>query len=272
MFVDAAGKEFSSGDEVISHAHVHERRLIRPAEARVVVLDVKVPAGVSVGYVEGTGDEVDAAIRQLGVPVTALTPDDLAFGDLSRFTTIVTGIRAYGARPDLRSYHDRLLRYVDGGGNLVVLYNRADFNVADASAAGAPGGPADPPPDSPFAPYPASVTAARITDEAAAPRVLAPDSPLLTTPNRIDAADWQGWVQERGLSFLDARDARYQEVVAFTDPFPLNAGEKKGALVDASVGRGRWTYVGLALFRQLPAGVPGAWRLLANLVARPRGR
>ena len=272
VFVDDAGREFSAGDQVVSHAHVHERRLVRPAEAVVIGLDVKVPAGVSVGYVEGTGDEVDSAIRQLGVPVTALTPDDLAFSDLTRFTTIVTGIRAYQVRPDLRSYHDRLLRYAEAGGNLVVLYNRADFNRADPSTAVAPPEPGAPPPDSPFAPYPASVTAARITDETAAPRVLAPDSRLLNAPNRIGPADWEGWVQERGLSFLDARDPRYQEVVSFTDPFPLNAGEKKGALVDAPLGRGRWTYVGLGLFRQLPAGVPGAWRLLANLVGRPRGR
>jgi hypothetical protein len=239
----------------------------------VVGLAVTVPAGISVGYVDGAGDEVDSAIRQLGVPVTYLTADDLAFGDLSRFTTIVTGIRAYQTRPDLRSYHDRLMRYVEAGGNLVVQYNKFDFNAADPSPrAGGFSGTRPVAGDSPFAPYPAAVSAARITDESAPPRVLRPDSPLLATPNRLGDADWRGWVQERGLYFLAVRDPRYVDVVAFTDPFPLNPGEKAGALVDAPVGRGRWTYVGLGLFRQLPAGVPGAWRLLANIVARPRGR
>ena len=268
--VDASGKEYASGEQVIAYEHVLERRLIRPAATRVVPMDVAVPAGVAVGYVDGAGDEVDAAIRQLGIPLTYLSADDLAFGDLSRYTTIVTGVRAYEARPELRSYQDRLMRYVEDGGNLVVQYNRAaPFNRATDGPASPAG---DAPAVSPFVPFPAAVTDARITDENAPP-VLAPGpAPLLTTPNRIGPADWQGWVQERGLNFLDARDPRYIDLVSFTDPFPLNPGPKKGALVDAAVGRGRWTYVGLGLFREVPAGVPGAWRLLANLVARPRGK
>jgi LmbE family N-acetylglucosaminyl deacetylase len=267
VFVDESGRAFGAGDQVIAYEHVHERRLVRPAAARVVGLEVAVPPGVSVGYVDGAGDEVDTAIRQLGIPLTYLTADDLAFGDLSRFSTIVTGVRAYQLRPELRSFHHRLMAYVEAGGNLVVQYNRPDFNQAsDASRAAAPS------PDSPYAPYPASVTSERVTDENAPPRILRPESPLLTTPNRIDAADWQGWVQERGLNLFQARDPRYEDILAFTDPFPLNAGEKRGALVDAPVGRGRWTYVALGLFRELPAGVPGAYRLLANLVGRPRGR
>jgi hypothetical protein len=161
------------------------------------------------------------------------------------------------------------MSYVEAGGNLVVQYNRPDFNQASGSTSTA--APAAPP-DSPYAPYPASVTSERISDENTPPRILRPESLLLTTPNRIDAADWQGWVQERGLNLLDARDPRYEDILGFADPFPLNAGEKRGALVDAPVGRGRWTYVGLGLFRELPAGVPGAYRLLANLVGRPRGR
>jgi hypothetical protein len=161
------------------------------------------------------------------------------------------------------------MSYVEGGGNLVVQYNRLEFNQAPETPAGAA---AAPPADSPFAPYPASVTSDRVTDEGAPPRLLRPDAPLLSTPNRIGPSDWEGWVQERGLNLLAARDSRLENIVAFTDPFPLNAGEKTGALVDAKVGRGRWTYVGLGLFRELPAGVPGAYRLLANLVSRPRGR
>jgi hypothetical protein len=114
------------------------------------------------------------------------------------------------------------------------------------------------------------VTSERISDETAAVRALVPGHPLLTAPNRISAADWEGWVQERGLQFLAARDPRYTEILASTDPFPYNPGEKRWMLVEAKVGKGTWTYLGLALFRQVPAGVPGGWRLLANLVSRPR--
>jgi hypothetical protein len=266
---DEGGRAFDAEGQVVAHEHVLERRLMRPAAARVIALDVAVAPGTSVGYVDGTGDEVDTAIRQLGIPLTYLTADDLAFGDLSRFTTIVTGVRAYEARPDLRSYHGRLMGYVEGGGNLVVQYNRLDFNHASQSVRPATGAER---PDSPYAPYPAAVGSERVTDETAPPRIVSPGSSLLSRPNRLGPGDWQGWVQERGLNFLTARDARYEDVVAFADPFPLNAGEKGGALVDAGVGRGRWTYVGLGLFRQLPAGVPGAYRLLANLVGRPRAR
>ncbi len=211
----------------------------------------------------GPGDALADAIRQMGVPLTLLTAEDLLFGDLRRFTTIVTGIRAYETREDLRSSHGRLLRWVEAGGHLVVQYNRAAFNRL---APDAPSLPADAP--SPYAPLPAAVTSERISDETAPMRVLVPAHPLLTAPNPIGAADWEGWVQERGTYFLAARDPRYTELLAATDPFPYNPGEKRGILVEAKMGQGTWTYVGLALFRQVPAGVPGGWRLLANLVSR----
>jgi hypothetical protein len=188
---------------------------------------------------------------------------------LTRFSTIVTGIRAYENRRDLRSLHHRLMEWVEAGGHLVVQYNRFAFNqVSPRRARRRSRGDAE----SPFAPYPAAVTRQRITDETASFTILAPDHALLTTPNQLGEADWSGWVQERGIYFLDARDPRYVELLAATDPFPNNPGEKKGILVDARVGKGTWTYVGLVLFREVPAGVPGGWRLLANLVSRPRGR
>jgi LmbE family N-acetylglucosaminyl deacetylase len=266
VFTDDGGKAFDAYDQVVAYSHVLERRLVRPAAARVVALDVAVAPGTSIGYVDGAGDETDAAIQQLGIPLTYLAPDDLAFGDLSRFTTIVTGVRAYQVRPDLRSFNHRLMDFVQAGGNLVVQYNRPEFNVASESGTATSKG------DSPYAPYPAATTNDRVSDETAAPKILHPESALFAGPNRIGPADWEGWVQERGLNLLEARDPRYEDLVAFTDPFPLNPGEKRGALVDAAVGKGRWTYVGLGLFRELPAGVPGAYRLLANLVGRPRGR
>ena len=268
---EVAGREFRDGYQTIAYDHVQERHLFRPASARVLALDVRTAPGVSVGYVMGAGDEVAEAIRQVGVPLTFLSPDDLAFGDLGRYTTIVTGIRAYQTRPDLRSYHRRVMEYVEDGGNLVVQYNKLDFNqLFEPPRAGGMSGQSPARGDSPFAPYPAAVTTARVADEAAPVRVLVPGSALLTTPNRIGEAEWSGWVQERGLYFLEPRDPRYAELLAMADPFPENPGDKRGGLVEARVGRGTWTYVGLGLFRQLPAGVPGAYRLLANLVSRPR--
>ena len=268
----AGGREFREGYQTIAYDHIQERHLFRPAAARVLALDVRASPGSSVGYVMGAGDEVAEAIRQLGVPVTLLGPDDLAFGDLGRYTTIVTGIRAYQTRPDLRSYHARLMQYVEAGGNLVVQYNKLDFNqMFEPPRSGGMSGQTAVRADSPFAPYPAAVSLSRVTDESAPVRVLVPGSALLTAPNVLGPADWAGWVQDRGLYFLDVHDPRYSDVLALADPFPENPGEKRGALVEARVGRGTWTYVGLGLFRELPEAVPGAFRLLANLVSRPRG-
>ncbi|HXY38387.1 MAG TPA: PIG-L family deacetylase [Vicinamibacteria bacterium] len=257
-------RESGSAVQVVEYPHVERRQLLRPAETHVLALDVRTPPGLAVGYVMGSGDAIADAIRELGLPLTLLGAEDLAFADLGRFSTIVTGIRAYETRPDLRSAQGRLMRWVEAGGHLVVQYNRDAFNGT------APNAP--PPKDatSPYVPYPAVVTPERITDETTAVRALVPDAALLTTPNRIGPADWDGWVQERGIQLLAARDPRYQDLLAATDPFPENPGEKRGLLVDAAVGQGTWTYVGLVLFREVPAGVPGAWRLLANLVSRPR--
>ena len=166
------GREFREAVQAVDYDHVERRQLLRPAETRVLVLDLRTAPGVSVGYVMGPGDALADAIRQMGVPLTLLTAEDLLFGDLSRFTTIVTGIRAYETREDLRSSHGRLLRWVEAGGHLVVQYNRAAFNRL---APDAPSLPADAP--SPYAPFPAAVTSERISDETAPMRVLVPAPP-----------------------------------------------------------------------------------------------
>jgi len=250
--------EFREGYEVIAYDHIQERHLVQPAVGRVRTLDVKVPVSLKVGYIMGAGDEVPSAIAQLGGKVTLLTAEDLAFSDLGAYSTILAGIRAYEKREDLRSHNERLLNYVKGGGHLVVQYNNAEFN-GEGRREGT----------SPFAPYPAATTANRVTVEEAPVRILAPEHPLMSVPNKITSSDFQGWVQERGLAFLEARDSRYIELLASADPWPLNPGEKKGMLVHARVGKGTWTYVGLSLWRQLAAGVPGAYRILANLVSQP---
>ncbi len=255
----------------VAYSHIEERFLLRGAQSELLTLPVRATEKTRVGYVMGGGDAGPDALRQLGVSVDLLAAEELAFGDLNRYTTIVTGIRAYETRPDLRAHQARLMAFVQRGGHLVVQYNRAPFNRREE-----PRSTESLPPlagmESPFAPYPAAVTPERVSDERAPIKVLLPRHRLLTTPNEIDEGDWEGWVQERGIQLLEARDPRYRELLSAADPFPLNPGEKKGLLVEATVGRGTWTYLGLALFRQLPAGVPGAYRLLANLVSRPRGR
>ncbi len=245
----AGGDPFTETVQKIAYHHIETRYLFRPAEAAARVLDATV-APVHVGYVEGVGDEVAEAIAQLGVPLTFLDEAALAEGDLSVFDTIVLGVRAYLARPDLRTHNQRLLDYVAGGGTLLVQYNKFEFNAG------------------PWGPYPISVGRGRVTDENAPLRVLIPDHPAFTGPNRIGDSDWAGWVQERGLYFLAPDgDPAYRDLLASEDPFEYNAGEKRGILVEARHGEGRWLYLGLGLWRQLPAGTPGAYRLLANLLS-----
>jgi hypothetical protein len=247
--VTANGNEYALGYQVIEYSHTRRRHVVEKAQARVKVLDVKVPAGVSVGYIMGVGDLVPPAIEQLGARVDLLTADDLAWGDLSRYTAIVTGVRAYERRQDLRANNHRLLEYARRGGTVIVQYNKFEFNEAQ------------------YGPYPAKVSANRVTDERAPVTVTVPTHLVFSTPNRIDASAWEGWVQERGLYFLGDRDPQYTDLVETADTFDYNAGAKRGALVEAAVGQGRWIYVGLNLWRQLPAGTPGAYRLMANLIS-----
>jgi LmbE family N-acetylglucosaminyl deacetylase len=245
-------EEFRERVSAIEYHHIQTRYLFQPAEAKVEALDVQV-ARARVGFVVGVGDEVPVAIRQLGAELEFLEEQDLAEGDLSRFDVIVTGVRAYLNRQDLRAYNRRLLDYVADGGTLVVQYNKMEFNEAQ------------------WGPYPKKVSNNRVTVEEAPIQILVPDHPIFTAPNRITASDWGGWVQERGLYFLEEEgDPRYQDLLAAEDPWEYNKGVKKGMLVEARYGKGRWIYVGLGLFRQLPAGVPSAYTLLANLLSLGR--
>ncbi len=240
---------FDRGFQVIEYPHIRRQHIYHSADVELEVIDAKIAPDLHVGYIVGVGDEVPPAIEQLGARLEFLGPDDLAWGDLARFDAIVTGVRAYERRADLRANNARLLDYVRNGGTLVVQYNKFEFNQAQ------------------YGPYPAKVSSNRVTDENSPVKVLLPDDPLMTFPNPIAASAWQGWVQERGLYFLGERDPRYRDLVQLEDPFPYNAGPKTGALVETSVGKGRWVYVGLGLWRQLPAGTPGAYQILANLIS-----
>jgi len=261
------GHAYGAYVQEIAYPHIQSRQRLVPAEARLLALDVRTAHGARIGYVMGAGDLVAPAIEALGLPLTLLSADDLAFSDLGRFTTIVIGVRAYETRPDLRANHPRVMKWVEGGGHLLVQYHRAAFNSSHL-----PQKSPAPVADSPYTPWPASVSSRRLTDETTKLDALVPGSAVLNTPNRLGDADWADWVQERAIQLLDARDPRYVELLAGADPFPKNPGVQKGILVETTVGKGTWTYTGLVLFRQLPAGNPGAYRLLANLLSRPRPR
>ena len=248
--IDGATR-YADGYQVVEYPHTTRRHVLRAPEVVVKALDVKVTPNLSVGYVMGVGDEIPPALEQLGARVDLLDAEDLAWGDLNGFDVIMTGVRAYERRPDLRANNQRLIDYARAGGTVIVHYNKFEFNEAQ------------------YAPYPGKVGRERVTDENSVVRALHPQHPVFTTPNRITEADWKGWRQERGLYFFDTagRDPQIVDLLELEDPFPYNQGPKRGALVEAKVGLGRWIYVGLGLWRQLPAGTDGAYRLLANLIS-----
>ena len=244
-----ANETFSSGYQEIEYPHVQRRQVIKPAVTSVKVIDVKTSPGLDVGYIVGVGDQVPPAIEQLGARVSFIEPDDLAWGNLSKYDVIVTGVRAYERRDDLRAYNRRLLEYVERGGVMIVQYNKMEFNQQQ------------------YGPFPARVSGNRVSDETVPVDVLQREHPVFTRPNRIGPGTWAGWVQERGLYFLGEKDPKYMDLVSMVDSFPDNPGVKLGSLVEARVGKGRWLYVGLGLWRQLPAGTDGAYQLLANLLS-----
>ncbi len=248
VVASTAGGAYREGYEVIAYPHTEPRHLYREAVATVQVVPVELPDDLSVGYIMGTGDQVPATLEQLGVHVHMLTEEDLATADLSVFDLIIAGIRAYEVRPDLTVQNRRLLNYVEAGGVYIVQYNKYAFNRSQ------------------YGPYPFQINRPhdRVTREDAPVDILAPDHPVFNRPNRITDKDFEGWVQERGLYFLGAWDARYTPLMASQDP---GEAPKGGGLVEARYGKGRYIYTGYAWFRQLPAGVPGAVRLFANLVS-----
>jgi LmbE family N-acetylglucosaminyl deacetylase len=239
---------FDRGFTVIDYPHIRPHALFRDATVRVSAFPVAVRQGLRVGYVEGAGDDGAGALRQLGATVEILDDDALANGSLRRFDAIVAGIRAYEVRPALIAHNARFLDYARNGGTFIVQYNK--YELVELG----------------LMPFPASMARphGRVTDPAAPVTLLDGTHPLLTAPNRIDDSDFHGWVHERGLYFLDSFDPRYTPLLAMADPgeAPLHGG-----LVAARVGSGWYVYTGLALFRQLPEGVPGAYRILANLVS-----
>jgi len=240
------GETWNARHVVIDHEHIPVQMMFPVAEAKLVRDEVACAAR-EVGFLEGSGDAIPQALRAMGVRVTALSDEDVERADLSRFDAIVAGIRAYNTRPRLRALEPRLLDYAAQGGRLIVQYNTSEPGLGEG-----------------LGPYPFTISRDRVTDETAPITIAKPDHPLVTRPNRIAARDFDGWIQERGIYFAGPVDSRYETVITCHDPGENDLG---GGLIYARVGRGVFVYTGLVFFRELPAGVPGAYRLFANLVS-----
>jgi LmbE family N-acetylglucosaminyl deacetylase len=243
----AKGKSYQTGYIPIEYSHINPQRIYRPSTISVNAVDVALPARLNVAYVPGVGDNVAPVLQQLGVPLTIVDADNLPRTDLSRFTAIVVGPRAYQSSQSLQDNNDYLLAYVRNGGRLVVQYGQGEMQR--------PG----------IMPYPITLSqrAERVTDENATVTFTDPQSPLLNAPNKITQDDFKGWVQERATYMPSTFDSHWHTMLAMSDP-----GEQpnRAAILAAPYGRGTYIYVPLALFRQLPAGVSGGARIFANLL------
>jgi LmbE family N-acetylglucosaminyl deacetylase len=244
--VTVDGREYSFARERISYQHIGVHTLMPPAEAKIVRADIRKKAEL-IGFIPGAGDEIPQSLEQIGCIVKTLDPSEITPDNLKRFNAVVLGIRAYNTQPRIANFQPALIAYVNAGGVVVVQYNTtADLKTKEI-------GPAS-----------LEISRDRVTDENAEVRILAPQHPLLNAPNKITAEDFKGWVQERGLYFPNKWDPAWTPILSCNDP-----GEKPldGGLLVAKSGKGYFIYTGYAWFRQLPAGVPGAYRLFANMVS-----
>jgi hypothetical protein len=243
----SGGQTFALGYLPISYEHIRPLRYYRPASVVIQAVDAALPRNVRVAYVRGVGDNAAPMLTQLGLAVTMIAPEQLERTDLAGFGAVVVGPRAFAASSALASQAQRLQEFARAGGTVVVQYGQAEMQARG------------------LLPHPITLarTAERVTDETAPVTILAPGSPLLTSPNRITAADFAGWVQERSVYMPTTADPHWATILEMHDP-----GEppNRNSVLVAPIGRGAYVYTTLALFRQLPAGVPGAARIFLNLV------
>lgn len=245
VFVTAPGMK---AIRTINYDHIPRISYFAPDSVKIVLHNVKI-SGKKIGYIEGAGDKVIPALQLMGYDVTVLTDAALANEDLSKYQAIITGVRAYNVKASLSSSYNKLMKYIENGGNLIVQYNTAN-------QLGSVRGP--------IGPYPFTISRNRITEENAAVKILKPDHPLLNYPNKITANDFEGWIQERSIYHAQGWDSHYETIFAMHDE-----GEKddEGSLILTRYGKGHFVYTGLVFFRELPAGVEGAYKLLANLIS-----
>jgi hypothetical protein len=240
-----ADRNYDEAYSVVTRDDLGTSYYYQPAMQRVSVVDVKVPKDLKIGYIMGAGDEIPPVLQEIGMDVTLIPAEKLATEQLSKYRTIVLGIRAYDTQKDVIANNKRLLEFVEAGGRLVVQYNASasDFNSGK------------------FTPYPLTLSRARVSVEEAPVKILDPASRIFHSPNEITQQDFEGWVQERGLYFASQWDPKLTPLLESHDP---GEGEQKGGLLVAQFGKGTYIYTGYAFFRQLPAGVPGAVRLFVN--------
>jgi len=242
------GKEISKELIEISYDHIPKQSVLMPSETKVVRLDID-KNGENIGYIEGAGDEIPESLTQIGYKVQKIDPSGIQAGSLTKFDAIVIGIRAYNVVDELKFKQRYLLDYVKDGGNLIVQYNTAGRNGLDMEN---------------LAPYPLTISRDRVTDESSSVGILAKTHPLVNYPNKITQDDFNGWVQERGLYFPNQWSNEFTPILAMNDE-----GESalSGSLLVAPYGKGNYIYTGLSFFRELPAGVTGAYRLFANMLS-----
>lgn len=240
------GKTYSSEIVTINYDHIPVQTVVLPAETKLVKLDIK-KQGQQIGYIEGAGDVIPESLEQIGYTVTRIDPRTISAASLEKYDAVVLGIRAYNIVEDLRYKQAALLEYVENGGNLISQYNVSRGLLVN-----------------PIAPYDLNISRERVTEEDAEVRFLADDHPVLNTPNKITEKDFEGWVQERGLYFADSWSKEFTPILSINDS---NESPKEGSLMVAKHGKGHFIYTGLSFFRQFPEGVPGAYRLFANLVS-----
>ncbi|MCY1497678.1 Mycothiol S-conjugate amidase [compost metagenome] len=246
--ITSEGKKYGQKLTTIQYDHIPKQSVLMPSEASVVRLDIK-REGQTIGYIEGAGDEIPQSLKQIGYDVRIIKPNEITETSLAGFDAIVMGIRAYNVISDLQFKQRYLLEYVKNGGNLIVQYNtsgRRGFNVPD------------------FSPYELNLSSDRVTDENAKVSFLNATHSVLNHPNKITETDFQGWVQERGLYFPDKWAPEFTPILGMKD---LGESEKQGSLLIANYGKGYYIYTGLSFFRELPAGVPGAFKLFTNLIS-----
>ncbi|TKC00872.1 PIG-L family deacetylase [Pedobacter cryophilus] len=242
-----ADKTYHQGIKVISYEHIPTITYFPEAEAKLVKLDLKT-AGKNIGYIAGAGDLVPDMLKEIGFKVTMLSENEIMSGDLSKYDAIIAGVRAYNVNERLKFEQNKLMKYVENGGVYVVQYNVNRPLVLDQ-----------------IGPYPFSITRDRVTEEDAEIKLALPESKVLNYPNKITAKDFEGWIQERGIYFANTTSPQYEKPLSMKD-----TGEKAtdGALLVANYGKGKFVYTGLVFFRELPAGVPGAYRLFVNLISK----
>jgi LmbE family N-acetylglucosaminyl deacetylase len=242
----ATSKNYDEGYRPVGYPGLPDTNYYTPATDRVVPIDLKLPIHHNIAYLPGTGDSIPETLTSIGLTPTTLSVSDLTLEHLKQFDTVILGVRTYNAHPDLHGAPTRaLLDYARNGGNVVVQYQTTEFTGDDA-------------------PYPLSLGSnEKVVDEAAPVHLLSTNAPQLTTPNTITSADFNGWIEERGHGFLSTWDPKY---IALTETHDPGQAAQRGGLITTQLGKGRWTYVSFALYRQLPEAVPGAYRLFLNLL------